>query len=284
MVTQSYWKSVLQLMRINKPVGNFLLLWPTLTALWLAANGVPDVQLLLIFTLGVFIMRAAGSVINDIADRKIDPHVQRTAGRPLAARALTTRQALTVFVVLLLAACCLLIPLNHTTQLLAILAAGLAIFYPFSKRFFACPQLVLAVVWSWSILMATTAIQQTITLAAVCLFAANAFQTLAYDTMYAMVDRDDDQHLGIGSAALLFQHYDKMFIGLAQIGYLVSLIALGRVASLGGLYWASVVLAGAMLASHQWLIAERNPHACFQAFLSNHWVSFVVLLGVAASV
>jgi 4-hydroxybenzoate polyprenyltransferase len=269
-----------RLMRLDRPIGTLLLLWPTLAALWLAADGPPPWHLVLVFALGTVLMRSAGCVINDYADRDWDRHVARTAGRPLTAGDLSVTAALVLFAALSLAALLLLLFLNPPTRLLALGGFGIAVLYPFTKRWTHLPQLVLGAAFSWGLLMAYTSIRGELPREAWLLFLASVLWIVAYDTEYAMVDRDDDLRVGIKSTAILFGPADRLMIGLLQGGALLALALFGSLTDLGGFYHAAL---GGMLALFVWqqiLIRERERAACLRAFLNNAWVGLVFFLGV----
>jgi 4-hydroxybenzoate polyprenyltransferase len=270
-----------RLMRLDRPIGLWLLLWPALWALWLSGDGHPDEQVFVIFVAGTFLMRAAGCVINDYADRKLDPQVRRTAGRPLAQGAVSPAAALGLFAVLSVAALALLIPLGRLTQQLALIGGALAVIYPFLKRFFPLPQAWLGAAFAWSVPMAFA--EQTGAVPAVgwMLFAAVVFWTVAYDTMYAMVDREDDLKLGVRSSAILFGRADRVAIAILQVATLASLVAVGRLIGLGRWYWLGLLTAAALAAWQQWLIRDREPEACFHAFLNNNYFGMAVFVGLA---
>ncbi len=272
----------LQLIRFNRPIGTYLLLWPTLWALWFAAKGLPDLKILLIFSLGVFVMRSAGCAINDFADRKIDGHVKRTKDRPLATGKITAKEALMVFAVLALVAFVLVLQLNLATILLSSIALLLAASYPFSKRFHSLPQVHLGAAFAWAVPMAFTAITtEAPPLIAWLLFATTLLWTTAYDTLYGMVDREDDIKLGMKSTAILFADKDKLIVGILQFLTLILLLIVGYLASRGGVYYAGIAAATGLFIHQQKLIKERDPQACFQAFLNNHWLGMVVFIGLA---
>ncbi len=272
----------LQLIRFNRPIGTYLLLWPTLWALWFAAKGLPDLKILLIFCLGVFVMRSAGCAINDFADRKIDGHVKRTKDRPLATGKITAKEALIVFATLSLLAFVLVLQLNLATISLSSIALLLAASYPFTKRFHSLPQVHLGAAFAWAVPMAFTAItNETPPLIAWLLFATTLLWTTAYDTLYGMVDRDDDLKLGMKSTAILFADKDKLIVGILQLLTLILLLIIGYLASRGGFYYAGIAGATILFMYQQKLIKEREPQACFQAFLNNHWLGMVVFIGLA---
>lgn len=272
-----------QLMRIDKPVGSYLLLWPTFWVLLLAAETWPSWQHLLVFTLGVFIMRSAGCVINDFADRHIDGRVKRTLNRPLATGAVTPREALALFGVLVSLAFSLVLTLNWQTVLLSFGALAITILYPFMKRYTHLPQLVLGAAFSWGLPMAAMAQLATIPGWVWYFYLANVLWTLAYDTIYAMVDRDDDLLIGVKSSAILFASYDKVVIGCLQIATLVCLSAGGVATAMSWPYWLGLLVMALQFGYHQYLIAPRERAACFRAFRLNHWAGLSVLLGIVAS-
>lgn len=270
----------IRLMRLDRPVGTLLLLWPTLAALWLAAGGMPSWHLVLVFTLGTFLMRSAGCVVNDFADRDWDRHVKRTAARPLTSGQLSTRDAVILFGALSGAALVLLLFLNPLTRWLAVGGFGIAVLYPFMKRWTYLPQVVLGAAFSWGLLMAYTAVQETLPREAWLLFLASLFWIVAYDTEYAMVDRDDDLRVGIKSTAILFGSADRLMIGLLQGCALLSLVLFGTMREFGG--WYQLALAGmlALFAWQHYLIRHREREACLAAFLNNTWVGLTFFVGV----
>ena len=275
---RAYW----ELMRLDKPIGTFLLLWPTLTALWLASRGFPDLQLCAIFVLGTFIARAMGCVINDILDRNFDRHVARTKNRPLADGRLTTLQAIICMVVLIVLGGLLILLLNRTTQMLALLAIPLAWIYPLMKRFIPIPQLVLGFVFSWGILMASTAVGHQVIIEVWLLFLLSLLWIVAYDTEYAMVDRDDDLKLELKSSAIFFGKFDVLAVIALDIAVVMIAIVIGLLAELSLFYWGSILVASGLFV-YQWrLIRARERENCFLAFKSNAWVGFVLFLGVAS--
>lgn len=273
----------LALMRLDRPIGTWLLMWPTLWALWIAAEGVPPRDILLIFVAGVYLMRAAGCIVNDYADRNFDGHVKRTRNRPLATGRISEREAKVLFVTLLLAAFVLVWFTNGFTVWLSLIGAALAATYPFMKRYTHFPQVVLGAAFSWGIPMAFGAVQETVPPVAWWLFFAYVLWTVAYDTQYAMVDRDDDLRVGIKSTAVLFGRYDCLIIGLLQIATLVLLIIAGTQIGLGGFYWLGLAGMAATFIHQQRLIRDRDRDRCFQAFLNNHWSGLMVFAGVALS-
>lgn len=276
----SKWLAYIQLMRLDKPIGIYLVLWPALWALWLAAEGKPPGLVLLVFILGAIIMRSAGCVINDYADRHWDGDVARTCNRPLATGVLTAKQALGLFFLLCLIGFSLVLLLNPLTIFLSLGAVALAMLYPFTKRFTHWPQLFLGAAFAWAVPMAYAAVQNQIPYQAWLVFAITMVWTLIYDTMYAMADREDDRKVGIKSTAVLFADYDRFIIGLLQLVMLGLLIWLGWVAGLSLVYYLSIAGVAVMFGYHQWMIKERDPLMCFEAFKLNHWAGLVILLGL----
>jgi 4-hydroxybenzoate polyprenyltransferase len=270
-----------QLMRLHRPIGIFLLLWPVLWGLWFAAAGRPDLHVLAVFVLGTVLMRSAGCVINDYADRAIDPLVERTRDRPLATGRVTPRAALVLFVLLCLAAFALVLTLNRLTILLSIVGAALAASYPFLKRYTHLPQFYLGAAFGWSIPMAFAAQTNDVPPLAWLLFAANVCWSVAYDTAYAMVDRDDDLKLGVKSTAILFGRYDRPMIGAFHAATLVLLLAAGVVAARGALYYAGLAGAALYAVYDQWLLRARERDACFRAFMNNNRFGAAVFVGLA---
>ncbi|EGA69881.1 4-hydroxybenzoate octaprenyltransferase [Vibrio sinaloensis DSM 21326] len=272
----AYW----QLMRMDKPIGTLLLLWPTLWALILAAEGMPDPKVLVVFILGVVFMRAAGCVINDFADRKVDGHVKRTSQRPLPSGRVSSKEAISLFLILAVASFLLVLSMNTLTITLSFVGIVLAFIYPFMKRFTHLPQLFLGLAFSWSIPMAWAAQANELPLVVWFLFAVNALWTIAYDTQYAMVDRDDDLKIGIKSTAILFGRFDKMVIGALQLITLAMLIYLGVWYQLGASFYWSLLIAGALFVFQQHLIRHRDRELCFRAFLNNNYVGMVIAIGL----
>jgi 4-hydroxybenzoate polyprenyltransferase len=271
-----YWR----LVRADRPIGIYLLLWPALWALWLAADGVPPWWTLLVFVLGTALMRSAGCAINDYADRDFDGRVARTAQRPLATGLVTPREALGVFAVLSLLAFALVLTLNSKTIAHSFVAVALAGLYPFTKRYTHMPQLVLGIAFGWAVPMAFTALQNQIPPLAWVLFTATVLWALIYDTMYAMVDRDDDLDVGIKSTAILFGRYDRLVIALLQGLMLGLLVQVGRMAGLGAVYFVALLGAAGLFGYQQWLIRDREQAACFRAFLNNHYLGMLVFAGL----
>ena len=270
-----------KLMRVDKPIGTWLLLWPTLWALWLAGEGAPDQGLFVIFVIGVFIMRSAGCVLNDFVDRKIDPYVERTRTRPLATGAVAPFEALTLFTALGLIAIGLASMLNPQAQLLAVVGAVLTVAYPFIKRYVSIPQFVLGAAFGWAAPMAFAAQTGGTPELAWLVFGTAVIWAVIYDTFYAMVDREDDIRIGVKSTAVLFGEVDLFVIAGLQLLMLLALILIGYRAELGFWYYFSVAIAAAMMAWHLWLARDRQPAGCFQAFLRNHQIGMVIFIGIA---
>ncbi len=278
--TRPRWRAYMALARLDKPIGTLLLLWPTLWALWIAGDGKPSIWLLLVFVAGVFSMRSAGCVINDYADRHIDGHVKRTKGRPLPSGELTERQALGFFALLVGISFVLVLTTNALTIMLAVAGLGWAALYPFMKRYTNLPQLFLGIAFSWAIPMAFAAQSNSLPLGLWLLFAANLTWTIAYDTMYAMVDRDDDLRIGVKSTAILFGRRDKLIVGMLQLLTLILLVAAGQAFALGPLFYWSLLGAAGLFVYQQRLIRDRERMACFGAFLNNNHVGMLVFAGV----
>ncbi|TVS12945.1 MAG: 4-hydroxybenzoate octaprenyltransferase [Wenzhouxiangella sp.] len=273
----------LRLMRFDRPIGLALLLWPTWWGLWFAAGGVPQIKNLVIFTLGVVVMRSAGCVINDYADRDLDPKVARTRERPIARGEIRPQQALGLFVLLMLIALGLVLMTNPLTVLLAIGGAMLAGTYPFLKRFTHFPQIGLGTAFSWAILMAFAAETGDIPAPAWWLFAANLIWTVIYDTQYAMADREDDLKVGVKSTAIAFGRLDVPIIA-GLMGLMTALLVLIGLQYLPSPAWFTAVTLVFLLFQIQlWRIRDRRPEACFQAFLSNHWIGLILFIGIAVS-
>ncbi len=270
----------IQLMRLDKPIGIYLLLWPTLWALWVAAKGVPSAKNLFIFVAGVLLMRAAGCVINDYADRDFDGHVARTRGRPLASGAIRPKEALALFAVLLAASFVLVLFTNVTTLWLSIGGVLLAASYPFMKRYTFYPQVVLGAAFSWGMPMAFTAETGSLPAAAWLLYIANLLWTVAYDTYYAMADREDDLKIGVKSTAILFGDADRAIILTLQLLALLCLALAGGRFELGGWFHLGLGVAAACFAWEFWATRRREPMVCFKAFLHNHWAGLAIFLGI----
>jgi len=273
-------RAMLQLIRFDKPIGTLLLLWPTLWALWIAAEGVPNFDLLVIFVLGTFLTRSAGCIVNDLADRHVDGAVARTSGRPLVTGAVSEKEALVLFFALMLLAFLLVLLTNTLTIELSIVAVLLASTYPFMKRYTHLPQLVLGLAFSWGIPMAFAAQCNQLPSALWLLFLGNLWWIVAYDTKYAMVDREDDIPAGVKSTAILFGKYDRLAVALLQLLCLVTLYVAGREFSLGLYFNLSLMVAAAMFGYQQYLIRDQNRDACFRAFLHNNWVGLVIFVGI----
>ncbi len=270
-----------QLMRIEKPIGIYLLLWPALWALWIAAEGLPSLHLLVIFCLGTFLMRSAGCVINDFADRKIDGHVKRTALRPIPAGKASAKEALILFFVLISLAFVLVLFTNTQTILLSFGGAFLAALYPFMKRYTHLPQIVLGMAFAWAVPMAFSATSETIPPYAWLIYTATVLWTTAYDTKYAMVDRDDDLKIGVKSTAILFGDADKFIVGTLQVLTLLTFILLGQQLDMGKYYFLSLLVMAGCFIWQQWLIRHRQRDKCFQAFLNNHYAGMALFIGIA---
>lgn len=273
-------KHYVELMRLNKPIGIWLLLWPTLWALWLAGEGHPNGQIFLVFMLGVIVMRSAGCVLNDFADRNIDPYVERTRDRPIASGAVAPAEAITLFVALALIAIGLAATLNPLAQILAAGAAILTVLYPFIKRFVSIPQFVLGAAFGWAVPMAFAAQTGEASQIAWLVFGTALIWAVIYDTFYAMVDREDDQKIGVKSTAILFGDADLFVIGGLQLLMLVALTFIGDMANLSFWYYCSVAVAGILMGYHQWLARDRESAGCFRAFQHNHYVGMVIFIGI----
>ena len=273
----------LDLIRWNRPAGWLLLLWPTLSALWIASNGFPGWHLLIVFVLGTILMRSAGCCLNDVADRDFDKHVKRTANRPVTSGALSSKEALTLGAVLALLAFGLVLTTNRATVLLSFAALAVAVIYPYAKRFFAMPQAVLGVAFSFGIPMAFSAVQGTVPILAWMLLFGNLFWVLAYDTEYAMVDRDDDLKIGMKTSAITMGRYDVMIIALCYVIYLSIWMIAGVLYAYSAIYLIALFAAIVQVVWHVWLIRSREREACFKAFRLNHWLGFTVFVGIAVS-
>jgi 4-hydroxybenzoate polyprenyltransferase len=270
-----------RLTRLDRPVGTWLLLWPALWALWIAGAGRPNPRVLIVFVLGVVVMRAAGCVINDLADRDIDPHVRRTRDRPLAARRVSPAEALVLFALLIAAALYLVTRLNSLTVKLAAIGAALTVSYPFVKRFFPLPQLYLGLSFGgWSVLMAYAAQTGLLPRVAWVLYIAAVIWAVVYDTIYAMIDREDDLRIGVKSSAILFADMDRFLIAVMQAMMLYALVLVGRSMQFGRWYQAGVASALLLFLWQQWLIRKREPAGCLRAFLNNQYVGLVVFVGI----
>jgi 4-hydroxybenzoate polyprenyltransferase len=269
------------LARLDRPIGTWLLMWPALWGLWIAGAGKPHPRVMLVFVAGVFVMRAAGCVINDYADRNIDPHVRRTRDRPLAARRVSPREALYLFAVLITAALYLVTRLDFLTIELAFIGAAMTVSYPFVKRIFPMPQLYLGISFGgWSVPMAFAAESGAVPRVAWVLYIAAVMWAAIYDTMYAMVDREDDLKIGVKSSAILFADMDKLLIGVMQVMMLFALMLAGRSMKFGQWYDAGVIGTGLLFAYQQWLIRKREPAGCLKAFFNNQYVGAVIFVGI----
>jgi len=281
MTTTGKIRALLQLMRFDKPIGTLLLLWPTLCALWIAAQGVPETRLLFIFVLGTFLTRSAGCVINDIADRHMDGAVARTNARPLVTGAVSEKEALLLFTILMLLAFVLVLFTNTLTITLSFIAVLLAASYPFMKRFTHLPQVVLGAAFSWGIPMAFAAQSGELPAALWLFYLGNLLWTVAYDTQYAMVDREDDILIGIKSTAVLFAHHDRLAVAILQVLTLLALWVSGQQFGLGWPYEGALLVIAGLFLYHQFLMRQRDPTQCFKAFLHNNWVGLTLFAGVA---
>ena len=268
------------LMRLDKPIGTLLLLWPTLWALWIASSGRPDSKVLAIFLLGVLVMRSAGCVINDYADRHIDPLVTRTMNRPLATGRVSPNQALRLFLCLCLIALILVLMLNELTILLSIVGLFLAASYPFMKRYTYLPQVHLGVAFGWAVPMSFAAQNGSLAPIAWLLFVATVLWSVAYDTQYAMADREDDLYVGVKSTAILFGENDRVFVGGFQLAVVLVLTLVGRQQELGYSYFVGLMLASLLFVYQQYLIRDRQPDQCLAAFKNNNWFGLIVFLGL----
>jgi len=272
-----------RLTRLDKPIGTLLLLWPTLWAVWLAARGTPRLDVVIIFALGTLLMRSAGCAVNDFADRNFDPHVERTRGRPLAAGEIGAAEALAVGAALALLAFCLVLFLNRFAILLSVAALAVASTYPFTKRFFALPQAYLGIAFGFGIPMAYAATLDRLPAESWALLAANVFWAIAYDTEYAMVDRDDDVKIGIRTAALTFGRVDVAAVMLCYAAMIAILTGIGAALRLRWPYYAGLALAGLLMLYHYFLIRERSRSGCFKAFMHNNWVGAAIFGGIMLS-
>ena len=271
-----YWR----LMRLDRPVGALLILWPTLSSLWLASEGQPGFKLLFVFVAGTFVMRAAGCVINDFADRNIDGQVSRTQGRPLARGELHSGQALRLFIILCGLAFLLVLLTNTLALGMSLVAVLLASIYPFLKRVTHLPQVWLGLAMNWGIVMAWTAATGSLSREVWIFYLAAIFWTLVYDTCYAMVDREDDLRVGVKSIAILFGELDRLMIGMLQLLMLGALALTGRVFALGVSYQIAMLVVAGLFFYQQWLIRHRQPQGCFAAFMNNRWVGMVIFVGI----
>ena len=270
----------INILRLDRPIGIYLLLWPTLWSLWLTAEGRPSIKLLLVFVAGVVVMRSAGCVMNDIADRNIDPFVERTKNRPLAMGAMTVKQAWVLFAGLSAIAFYLVLQLNSKSMFFAIGGLSLTILYPFCKRLFVAPQLILGLAFSWGIPMVFAATNTTFDLAFYLLWLSAALWIVLYDTFYAMVDQADDVRLGMYSTAILFGSYTKLVTGLLQTTVLCLLGLMGHLFNLGSFFYLSILASALLFLRQQFLIRKKQPEACLRAFLENNYIGGTIFLGI----
>ena len=273
-----------RLMRLNKPIGIYLLLWPTYWALFLSAGGWPDIDLLIIFTFGVIITRSAGCVINDYADREIDKHITRTRDRPITTGEISPKAALLLFFALGLAAFALVLLTNTLTIKISFIAIALAVVYPFTKRWTNLPQLILGLAFAMSVPMAFSAQTGIVPASAGWIFLATVLWTLIYDTLYAMADRDEDLKIGVKSTAILFAKYDQIFITLLQVLLMIVFIKIGNLFDLGTFYDISLIIILFFMVYHQFLIKKRQKMDYFKAFINNHYIGMTVFFGIFLSI
>ena len=273
-----------RLMRLNKPIGIYLLLWPTYWALFLSAGGWPDIDLLIIFTCGVIIMRSAGCVINDYADREIDKHIARTRDRPIAAGEISPKAALLLFFALGFVAFVLVLLTNTLTIKISFIALALSVLYPFTKRWTNLPQLILGLAFAMSVPMAFSAQTGTVPASAGWIFLATVLWTLIYDTLYAMADRDEDLKIGVKSTAILFAKYDQIFITSMQVLLMIMFIKIGNLFDLGAFYDISLIIILLFMIYHQLLIKKRQKMDYFKAFINNHFIGMALFLGIFLSI
>ena len=270
----------LLLMRLDKPIGIWLVMWPMLWSLWIAGAGEISIKILSVFLLGVVIMRSAGCVLNDFADRKIDPYVKRTKNRPMASGKVSEKEALILFIVLMSLAFTLILFLNRTAQIFAIGGAFVTAIYPFVKRVLSAPQLVLGVAFGWGVPMAFAAVMGYVPALGWLIFSIAIIWALIYDTYYAMVDRDDDLSLGVKSTAIFFGRFDLFFIGVFQCLMIILLFFMARIAELGLWVYISIVVSLFLMIYHQWLTRNRDREACFKAFKHNHYIGMTIFIGL----
>ncbi len=271
------------LMRLHRPIGTLLLMWPALIALWLANNGMPSWKLILVFVGGSLVSRSGGCVINDFADIEIDGHVDRTKQRPLITGKVSSIEALLLFILLISMGFGLILLTNPMTIALSLIALALAALYPFTKRYIQFPQVILGAAFGWAIPMAYSATGSALTIDCWLLFFATLLWAIAYDTEYAMVDKEDDIKIGVKSTAILFGKYDKFWIGVCHFGMLGILAVIGNHLELGETYFFGICIAAGLALYQQWLIRDRDPKACFAAFLNNQWIGAALFLGTLAS-
>lgn len=266
---------------MDKPIGSYLLLWPTLWALWMASSGIPELSMLVVFGVGVFVMRSAGCVINDYADRNFDGFVERTQSRPIVSGKVKAQEALQLFMLLILIGFVLVLQLNWHTVALSVVALLLAACYPFMKRYTHLPQIVLGAAFSWSMPMAFMAVTESLPGYMWLLYIANLTWTVAYDTMYAMVDRDDDLKIGVKSTAILFGQYDRLAVFLLQVISLILLVLVAQSVDFSAIFYLCLAAAAGCFAYQQWLIRNREGAACFKAFVHNNYVGLLIFAGIA---
>jgi len=269
------------LMRLDKPIGIYLVAWPALWALWLAAEGVPDIKVLIIFIVGAVIMRSAGCVINDFADRNIDGHVNRTRDRPIVAGTVSPKEAIILFCVLCFLGFILVLLTNGLTILLSFGAVALIVIYPYMKRYTHLPQVVLGAAFAWAVPMAFAAQTGELDSRSWLVYTTVVIWTVTYDTFYAMIDRQEDLKIGVKSTAILFGDADRQITGMLQLVVLFALFMIGERFELGDVYLASLMVVAALFAYQQYLIRHRNPKKCFAAFLNNNWIGMVVFMGIS---
>ncbi len=269
------------LMRMDKPIGTLLLLWPTLWALWIAGEGQPDSWIVVVFVVGVFVMRSAGCVINDFADRDLDPHVKRTMSRPIAAKKVTPREALALFTLLSLAALGLVSLMNELTILLSFVGAALAAIYPFMKRYTYLPQVHLGVAFGWAVPMAFAAQTGSTPPIAWLMLVAVVLWAVAYDTMYAMVDREDDIYIGVKSTAILLGEMDRPMVAGLHAAVILVLALIGHRVGMGVWYYSALLISSLLAVYQLYLIRHRDPAGCFHAFRNNNWIGAAVFAGIA---
>jgi 4-hydroxybenzoate polyprenyltransferase len=270
------------LMRVDRPIGTLLLMWPALWALWIAGKGHPDPFITLVFVLGVFIMRSAGCVINDYADRDFDPHVARTRNRPLAAGRVRSEEALLLFLALCLVALGLVLTMNDLTVMLSLAGLPLAALYPFMKRYTYLPQVHLGVAFGWAVPMAFAAQSNALPPVAWLILVGVVLWAVAYDTIYAMVDREDDLYIGVKSTAILFGEMDRAMVGVIQVIFFVVMLLVGNQLELETYYYTGLAVAAVLAVYQQILIRNREPDACFKAFLNNNWLGAAIFIGLVA--
>lgn len=268
------------LVRLHRPIGTYLLLWPALWALWIAGQGKPDPLVLFVIVAGTLLMRSAGCAMNDFADRNIDAHVERTRDRPLAAGKVSPREAVMVFVVLSLLAFGLVLLMNRFTIYLSLGGLALAVIYPFSKRYTNLPQVVLGMAFAWAVPMAFAAQTHSLPKEAWLIYVITVVWAVIYDTMYAMVDREDDIRIGVKSTAILFGESDRVILFILQVLMFTGLLLLGKQVGLGHAYYLAVGLAAVLALYQQYLIRRREPAACFRAFLNNNWLGMILFIGI----